>query len=95
MKTFDLSSSADISSDSGANPEAEAWVVNTLKVKMIKKLDNLLTDEGKLNARKLFLVPIFSIRELSKQVEEKAPELKTFYFKELLETVKDAEEKRV
>lgn len=63
--------------------EVETWVVNTLKVKMIKQLDGVLETEGKLNARKLFLVPIFTISEMIKKVEEEAPELKTIVFKEL------------
>ena len=75
--------------------EVESWVVNTLKVKMIKKLDNLLEKEGKVNARKLFLVPLFTIDELSKRVEEQAPEMKTFFFRELINTVAELEKRFV
>lgn len=67
--------------------EMEAWVVNTLKVKMIRKLDRLLLKEGKINSRKLFLVPIFSITDLFKRIETQAPEIKTMFFKELAQTM--------
>lgn len=67
--------------------EVESWVVISLKVKMIKKLDNLLEREGKINARKLFLVPVFTISEMVERVEESAPEMKTFFFRELIATV--------
>lgn len=70
--------------------EVETWIVNSVKVKMIKKMDNLLETEGKVNARKLFLVPIFNIEELSKRVEQQAPELKTMFYKELLLTISEA-----
>lgn len=67
--------------------EIEAWVVNTVKIKMIKKLDNMLEKEGRNNARKLFLVPIFTIPELVQRIETQAPEIKTFFYRELMETV--------
>jgi len=67
--------------------EAEAWVVNSIKARMIIKLDGLLEKEGRDNIRKLFLVPIFSISELSKRVETQAPEIKTLFYRELMETV--------
>lgn len=75
--------------------EVESWVVNTVKVKMIKKLDNLLEIEGKVNARKLFLVPIFDIQQLVKRVEEQAPEIKTFFFRELSATVDEIDKRFV
>ncbi len=73
--------------------EIESWVVNSLKVKMIKKLDNLLETEGKVNARKLFLAPVFTVTELIKRVEQQAPEMKTFFFRELIRTISEAEKK--
>lgn len=71
--------------------EVEEWVINSVKVKMIKKMDNLLETEGKVNVRKLFLVPIFDIPQMTKRVEDQAPELKTLYFKELLSMLSEAE----
>ena len=65
--------------------DTEAWVVNSLKVKMIARLDNLLEKEGRENARRLFLVPVFSVSEMSKRIEEEAPEMKTFFYKTLSE----------
>lgn len=73
--------------------EVEAWVVNSVKVKMIKKMDNLCETEGKMNARKLFLVPVFNISDLTKRVVEQAPELKTFFYKELTEILNDAQKR--
>ena len=75
--------------------DLEAWVVNKVKVEMIRKLDNLLSSEGRSTTRKLFLVPIFQIKELTDRVEELAPEMKTLYFKELIETVAEAEKSLV
>jgi hypothetical protein len=71
--------------------EVESWVVNTLKVRIIKNLDGKFETEGRLNLRRLFLVPIFDIRELTKKVEEEAPEMKTYYFKELFDVLASAE----
>ncbi|MBI3380267.1 hypothetical protein HY029_05945 [Candidatus Gottesmanbacteria bacterium] len=71
--------------------EVETWIVNSVKVKMIKKMDTLLETEGKINTRKLFLVPIFNISDMKKRVEEQAPELKTLFYKELLSTLSEAE----
>lgn len=71
----------------------EEWVVNSAKVKMIKKLDDVLDERGKMNCRKLFLVPVFTIRELMNQVDERAPELRTFFYKELIPIVQSAEQK--
>jgi len=73
--------------------DLEAWVVNKVKVEMIRKLDNILAEAGRVNARKLFLVPLFQIKELTDRVEELAPEMKTLYFKELIETVAEAEKR--
>lgn len=70
--------------------EVETWVVNSVKVKMIKKMDTLVETEGKMNARKLFLVPIFNISDMKKRVEEQAPELKTIFYKELTEIINEA-----
>jgi len=67
--------------------DREAWVVNTLKLKMIMKLDNLLTKEGRDNARKLFLVPLFTISEMTKRIQETAPEMETFFYKELTSVI--------
>lgn len=77
------------------NKDLESWVVNSLKVKMIKKLDGLLENDGRDNVRKLFLVPVFTISELKKRVEETAPEIKTFFYRELFETVEEAGKKIV
>ena len=63
--------------------EVEVWVVNSVKVAMIKRLDLLLEGEGRLNARKLFLTPEFTISGLKKRVEEQAQEIKTLFFREL------------
>lgn len=67
--------------------EVEAFVVNSIKVKMIKKLDSLLEVEGRVNARKLFLVPIFTVKEMTQKVEKEAPEIKTLFYKELFEVM--------
>lgn len=75
--------------------EIESWVVNSVKVKMIAKMDSLLEVEGKVNVRKLFLVPVTNILELSKRVQEMAPELKTFFYKELSTTIGEAEKRLV
>lgn len=75
--------------------EVEAWVVNSVKVNMIKKLDNLLEKEGQINSRQLFLVPLFTIPELIKRVEENAPEMKTLFYKELNETMREMEKRFV
>lgn len=73
--------------------EVETWVVNSVKVKMIKKMDTLLETEGKVNVRKLFLVPIFEISQMAKRVDEQAPEIKTMFYKELLSTLSEAEQR--
>ncbi len=73
--------------------EVEVWVVNSVKVSIIKKLDSLLESEGKLNARKLFLTPEFTISGLKKRVEEQAPEMKTLFFRELFAAVEEVEKR--
>jgi hypothetical protein len=65
----------------------EAWVVNSVKLNMIVKMDKMLERQGRENLRKLFLVPIFSISEIEKRVKEHAPELKTIFYKELSKTI--------
>ena len=70
-------------------------MVNSLKVKMVKKLDSMLETEGRLNARKLFLVPIFTVAEMAKRVEEQAPEIKTFFYKELINAFEEVEKRLV
>ncbi len=71
--------------------EIETWIVNSVKVKMIKKMDNLLETDGKVNVRKLFLVPIFDIPGMTKRVDEQAPELKTLFYKELSKSIVEIE----
>lgn len=73
--------------------EVEVWVVNSVKVSMIKKLDVLLEGEGRLNARKLFLTPEFTISGLKKRVEEQAPEIKTLFFRELISACDEVEKR--
>ena len=73
------------------NQEMEAFVVNSVKIKLIKKLDSLLEKEGRVNARELFLVPIFTIKDMAQRVETFAPEMKTLFFKELMETVSSSQ----
>jgi hypothetical protein len=73
--------------------EVEAWVVNSVKVNLIKKLDNLLEKEGRINSRQLFLVPIFTIAEMVERVEHNAPEMKTCFFKELNKMMEQVEKK--
>ncbi|OGF99760.1 hypothetical protein A2Y99_01770 [Candidatus Gottesmanbacteria bacterium RBG_13_37_7] len=73
--------------------DLEAFIINTVKVKMIKKMDNLLEKEGCLNARKLFLIPVFTIEEIIKRVDTTAPEMRTLFYRELIEIVEDVERK--
>lgn len=87
MITSNLLSKQVFSFPPSIQKEVEAWVVNTLKVRMIKKLDNMLEKEGRDNARKLFLVPLFTILELTKRVEHQAPEMRTLFFRELTATI--------
>jgi hypothetical protein len=48
---------------------------------------------GKANLRKLLLVPIYSIPELTKRIKENAPEMYTMYFHELMKMMDEAEKK--
>lgn len=75
--------------------EVEAWVVNTVKLAMVKKLDSFCEKEGKINARKLFLVPIFSISELKKRVEKNAPEIKTLFYQALMDAISTIEKRLI
>lgn len=75
--------------------EVETWIVNSVKVKMITKMDKLCETEGKVNARKLFLVPIFNIEEMAKRVQTQAPEIKTMFYKELSVVINEAEKRIV
>lgn len=68
----------------------EEWVVNSVKVKMIRKLDVLVDTAGKINSRKLFLVPLFTIDQLCNRVDGVAPELRTLFYKELSGVVLEA-----
>lgn len=67
--------------------DLEAWVVNTVKVSMIKKMEQMLEKSGQKNLRTVFLVPLFTISDLTYRVTELAPELRTMYFKELIEAM--------
>lgn len=80
-------------SDPSSRFDLEAWVVNTVKLKMIKNLEDRLELGGRLNLRRLFLAPIFTIPNLIKTVEEKAPEIKVIFFKELASAVEQIENK--
>lgn len=71
--------------------DLEAWVVNTVKVKLIKKLDSCLDNRGKMNLRKLFLVPVFAVADLEKRVLENGPEMRTVFYKELFEALAELE----
>lgn len=76
-----------------ARHDVESWVVNTLKLKMIRKFEEILELEGKSNLRKLLIVPVFTLKELTERIESNAPELKTLFFKELFVTLDEAEKK--
>lgn len=73
------------------DPDIEIWIVNTIKVRMVTKLEKYLEFQGRENLRKLFLVPVFSLGELIKRVEERGPEIKTLFYKELDEVITQAE----
>lgn len=64
--------------------DIEAWIVNTVKVAMIKKMSYVLEKSGIENLRKVFLVPLFTVSDLTSRVNDLAPELRTVYFKELI-----------
>ena len=68
----------------------EEWVVNSVKIKLIRKFEGILEMEGKSNMRKLFLAPIFRISEMTARIKQLAPELLTVYFKELMTALDDA-----
>ena len=76
-----------------AKRDMESYVVNSLKVKIIKNLDNILEFEGKRNLRRLFLSPVFTVNELTKRVKDIAPEMMTYYFRELILIFDEAESK--
>jgi hypothetical protein len=73
--------------------ELEAWVVNTVKINLLTKLESRLEGNGLNNLRKLVLVPIFEVDKMFQRIELMAPELKTIFFKELTDTLKVAEKK--
>lgn len=73
-----------------ARQDVESWIVNSVKLKLIKKFEELMEAEGKTNLRQLFLVPIFTISELSNRVKENAPELLTVFYKELFVAMDEA-----
>ena len=70
--------------------DLESFIVNTVKIKLIKRFEEILEIEGKSNLRQLLLVPVFSISELSRRIAEKAPELTTLYYKELFAAFDEA-----
>jgi len=73
--------------------DIESWIVNTVKIKLIRKFEEILETPGKSNLRTLLLVPMFTIAELNQRVREYAPELMTVYFKELFSALDDAAKK--
>ena len=75
--------------------EIEEWIVNSLKIKIIRKLEYLLEGQGKKNLSQLFLAPVFSVEEMTQRVQTFAPEMKTFYFKELIGVYDEAEKRFV
>jgi len=75
--------------------DLEAFVVNRVKVDMIRKLEHLLEEEGRRNLREVFLVPIFTIKDLTNRVSEMAPDIRTFFYKELCSAIGDVEKRFV
>lgn len=75
--------------------EIEQWVVNTVKLKMVNRFQRFLEKEGRVNLRKLFLAPVFTICELENRVNSYAPEMKTLFYKVMFETITQAEKKLV
>ena len=71
----------------GEKKDIEAWVVNTVKISMIKKMSSVLEKSGIANLQIVFLVPLFTISDLTYRVNDLAPELRTIYFKELIFTM--------
>ena len=73
--------------------DLEAWVVNTVKVKMLEKYSRHFDEEGVQNLRELFLTPIFEINELTDRVNGQGIELKTLFYKELMNALAEIENK--
>ena len=73
-----------------ARRDIESWIVNTVKIKLIRKFEQVLETPGRSNLRTLLLVPMFTIAELSGRVKEYAPELLTIYYKELFAALDEA-----
>lgn len=73
--------------------ELESWVVNSVKLSMICKMEEMLEPVGKKNLRDLFLVPVFNISELIARVKTQAPELSTIFYRELMDKMAEAEER--
>ena len=70
--------------------DIESWIVNTVKIKLIRKFEEILETPGKSNLRQLLIVPIFTISELTSRVASNAPELLTVYYKELFAALDEA-----
>lgn len=75
--------------------EIESWIVNNLKVKILRKFESYFDQEGVKNLKELLLVPLFTVSDLSERVKTLAPELKTLYFKELVSAFEEAEERLI
>lgn len=75
--------------------EIESWIVNNLKVKILRKFESYFDQEGVKNLKELLLVPLFTVSDLSERVKTLAPELKTLYFKELVSVFEEAEERLI
>lgn len=73
--------------------DLEAWVVNSVKVKMLEKYSRHFEADGVKNLRELFLTPIFEINGLVKRVSETGGELKTVFYRELINTLDEIERK--
>ena len=70
--------------------EVEEFVVNSVKINLIRKFENILETPGKSNLRQLFLVPLFTVSEMTDRVSKNAPQLLTVYYKELFAALDDA-----
>lgn len=73
--------------------DVESWIINTVKIKLIRKFEAILETPGKSNLRQLLIVPIFTIGEMTGRIREFAPELLTVYYKELFAAMDAAGEK--
>lgn len=73
--------------------DLEAWVVNSVKVKMLEKYSRHFETDGVKNLRELFLAPIFEIPELADRVNGQGVELRTLFYKELMECLAEIENK--